>query len=173
MNRAGFGLLALTMMLATACSATEVAGSTSTGHLSPSNTTTSTTTTSTLAMTTSEQAESHLEPESSDSTVEWSSAAIDDRPAPAPKPSRISIPSISVDAPITPHGLAPDGQMAVPDNIEEVAWYRFGATPGSRGSAVLAAHVDLAGAGPGVFFDLDALQEGNMVKVHYVDDTTL
>jgi LPXTG-site transpeptidase (sortase) family protein len=63
--------------------------------------------------------------------------------------------------------------MAVPDNIEEVAWYRFGATPGSRGSAVLAAHVDLAGAGPGVFFDLDALQEGNMVKVHYVDDTTL
>ena len=53
------------------------------------------------------------------------------------------------------------GQMAVPSNVTEVGWYKFGPSPGEPGSAVLAAHVDLAGSGPGVFFDLQTLEDGD------------
>lgn len=59
--------------------------------------------------------------------------------------------------------------MAVPDNVTDVGWYKFGPSPGEPGSAVLAAHVDLASSGPGVFFDLRTLEEGDSVVVSYED----
>ena len=59
--------------------------------------------------------------------------------------------------------------MAVPENVTDVAWYKFGPTPGEPGSAVLAAHVDLSGQGPGVFFDLRTLDVGDAVFVDYED----
>lgn len=85
---------------------------------------------------------------------------------PGPQPVRLRINDIAVDAPVAAYGVdTRTGEMEVPRNITEVAWYRFGATPGEQGSAVLAAHVDLAGEGPGVFFDLGQLEPGNLVTV--------
>lgn len=55
----------------------------------------------------------------------------------------------------------------MPDNVHEVAWYEFGAVPGSPGSAVLAAHVDLAGYGAGVFFRLEELEPGDLIEVGF------
>ena len=89
---------------------------------------------------------------------------------PIAAPVGLRIDGLDVDAPIDPYGVDQrTGQMAVPDNVTDVAWYRFGPRPGEEGSAVLAAHVDLAGSGPGVFFDLDKLEEGDRVVVLHED----
>jgi sortase (surface protein transpeptidase) len=65
--------------------------------------------------------------------------------------------------------VAATGQMDVPENVTDVAWYKFGPSPGERGSAVLAAHVDLAGEGRGVFFGLRTLDADVIVHVTYDD----
>ncbi len=59
--------------------------------------------------------------------------------------------------------------MDVPSNVQDVAWYQFGPSPGQAGSAVLAAHVDLASQGAGVFFNLRDLEPGDIVEVDYDD----
>lgn len=91
----------------------------------------------------------------------------------APSPVGLRIGRISVDASVEPRGVDPDtGQMDVSDNVTEVGWYRFGPTPGEPGSAVLAAHVDLRGEGPGIFFNLRELEPGDRIEVLYDDGKT-
>ena len=101
-------------------------------------------------------------------------------PEPEPEPIAIADPvglrieTLEVDAPVAAYGVNDrTGEMAVPSNVTEVGWYKFGPSPGEAGSAVLAAHVDLASSGPGVFFDLDTLSEGDRVAVTYDDDSEL
>jgi LPXTG-site transpeptidase (sortase) family protein len=86
-------------------------------------------------------------------------------------PIGLRVDKLGVDAPVVAYGVDGSGQMAVPDNVTEVGWYRFGPAPGEGGSAVLAAHVDLAGSGPGVFFELDTLEVGDRLSVIYADGT--
>lgn len=83
-------------------------------------------------------------------------------------PVGLRIDAIDVDAPVAPFGVdRRTGDMDVPDNVSEVAWYEYGPRPGESGSAVLAAHVDLASQGPGVFFDLSSLEPGDRIVVLY------
>jgi len=85
-------------------------------------------------------------------------------------PVRLEIYGISVDAPVEPYGVdSRTGQMKVPRNVRDVAWYQYGPSPGDAGSAVLAAHVDLAEQGPGVFYRLRDLNPGDTVVVEYSD----
>ena len=88
-------------------------------------------------------------------------------------PVRLQVAKLGIDAPVEPHGVDSRGRMDVPDNVTDVGWYRFGPAPGESGSAVLAAHVDLAGPGRGLFFDLDQLAEGDRVEVVLSDGTEL
>lgn len=89
-------------------------------------------------------------------------------------PVALRIGSLGVQAPIIATGVDDrSGQMEVPDNVEEVAWYRHGPSPGQPGSTVLAAHVDLAGQGPGVFFRLDDLDPGDVVEVEMEDGSVV
>lgn len=88
---------------------------------------------------------------------------------PIADPVGLRIDQIDVDAPILPYGVDQRGQMDVPDNVNDVGWYRFGPSPGQPGSAVLAAHVDLASSGPGVFFNLRTLVEGDGIAVLHAD----
>lgn len=88
-------------------------------------------------------------------------------------PVTLRIPAIGVEAPVKPAGVEADGEMEVPGNVTEVGWYKYGSAPGESGSAVLAAHVDLAGSGPGVFFDLRLVEPGDIILVDLDDDTTL
>ena len=88
-----------------------------------------------------------------------------------PDPVGLRIDALDVDAPVLPYGVDSRGQMDVPDNTTDVAWYEHGPRPGDSGSAVLAAHVDLEGQGPGVFFDLRTLEEGDRVTVINDDGT--
>jgi sortase (surface protein transpeptidase) len=85
-------------------------------------------------------------------------------------PTDLRIEAIGVAAEIRPYGVDPDtGQMDVPDNVVDVGWYEYGSSPGEPGSAVLAAHVDLAGQGRGVFFDLHRLEPGDPIEIQFDD----
>jgi sortase (surface protein transpeptidase) len=86
-------------------------------------------------------------------------------------PTRVRIPTIGVDAPIEGVGVR-DGEFDVVEDAVTVGWYRYGPTPGQEGSAVLAAHVDTARDGPGVFFELDRLGPGDLVEVDLDDGTS-
>jgi hypothetical protein len=86
-------------------------------------------------------------------------------------PVRLALPGSGVDAPVDPVGVQDDGQMAIPENVDRVGWYRFGPRPGDAGSAVLAGHVDDAEQGLGVLASLSSLQPGDEVQVTDSDGT--
>lgn len=104
-------------------------------------------------------------------TVGWSSARLEDAaPVTVNAPVALLIPGLDIRAPIIALGVEEStGLMEVPDNVSEVGWYRHGPAPGAEGSAVLAAHVDMRGQGPGVFFDLDRLGVGDTFAVEFAD----
>ncbi|MFF1627681.1 class F sortase [Streptomyces sp. NPDC058272] len=88
-------------------------------------------------------------------------------------PERIRIPSIRVNAPLMGLGLTPQGSLDVPPPEQKnlAGWYEAGTTPGERGTAVVAGHVDNA-EGPAVFYDLGALRKGGTIEVDRRDGGT-
>jgi LPXTG-site transpeptidase (sortase) family protein len=98
-------------------------------------------------------------------------------PAPASattgSPARLLIPKLGVDAKIQAMGLTKKGNMAAPSNYTDVSWYKLGAAPGVRGSAVMAGHVDNAAGLAGVFKHLDDLSVGDDVYVTDKNGTKL
>ncbi|QFT90573.1 Sortase family protein [Bacillus sp. THAF10] len=87
-------------------------------------------------------------------------------------PANLRIPAIKVEASVMKVGLLDNGQMGVPDNEEDVAWFEPGTKPGNTGNAVLAAHVD-SREGPAVFWDLKKMEPGQEVFVTDEDGTEL
>jgi hypothetical protein len=96
----------------------------------------------------------------------------DTRPAPRAMPVRLRIPAIAVDAYIVPVGVAEPATMEIPGDVATVGWYRFGATPGEPGSALLVGHVDSHIQGAGVFFRLSTLGVGSRLAVGFKDAPT-
>jgi LPXTG-site transpeptidase (sortase) family protein len=80
-------------------------------------------------------------------------------------PVRLSIPSLEVDVQVQHVGISKRGNMAVPTNYTDVGWYKYGALPGAKGSAVIAGHLDNGFGQPGVFKRLTELQVGDEVIV--------
>lgn len=87
------------------------------------------------------------------------------------RPEWLIIPALGIDAPVGAYGVDAGGEMEVPDNVNEAGWYEFGPLPGEAGSAVVAAHVDLAGHGRGLFYDLGLLEPGDQVLVRFSDSS--
>ncbi|WP_031184596.1 class F sortase [Streptomyces sp. NRRL F-5635] len=85
---------------------------------------------------------------------------------PPSPPDRVRIPAIGVDAPLTGLGLTDTGSLDVPPAEKKnlAGWYEAGTTPGERGTAVVAGHVDNA-RGPAVFYRLGALRKGSTIEV--------
>lgn len=83
-------------------------------------------------------------------------------------PLRLQVPKIGVDAKVKYVGVTASGNMATPGNLTDVGWYKYGALPGNRGSAVMAGHVNNGLDIPGVFKKLDELVAGDMI---YVENT--
>ncbi|GED87181.1 class F sortase [Streptomyces sp. 6-11-2] len=85
---------------------------------------------------------------------------------PPSPPLRIRIPSIRIDAPLTGLALTKSGSLEAPpaDNKNLAGWYEAGTTPGERGTAIVAGHVDNA-RGPAVFYNLGALKKGSTIEV--------
>jgi len=92
-------------------------------------------------------------------------------PLAAAPPVRVRIPAIEVDSALIGLGLAADGTLQVPADGSVAGWFTGAPTPGERGPAVIAAHVDWNHA-PGVFFRLRDLEPGDDVSVARADGTT-
>jgi hypothetical protein len=82
-----------------------------------------------------------------------------------PAPVRLTVPARGVDAAVDAVGVEPDGQMTIPAEVDRVGWYRFGATPGEAGSAVIAGHVDSRTQGLGAMAPLRTAEPGDEVLV--------
>jgi sortase (surface protein transpeptidase) len=82
-------------------------------------------------------------------------------------PVSVAVPAIDVSSDLLRLGLDGDGTVQVPPLAEDdrAGWYEPGPAPGAVGPAVILGHVDSAQWGPGVFFDLGALQPGDEVTV--------
>ena len=90
---------------------------------------------------------------------------------PAAPPVRVRIPAIDVDSALIGLGLQANGTLQVPADGTVAGWFTGAPTPGERGPAVLAAHVDWDHA-PGVFFRLRDLEPGDEVAIDRTDGTT-
>ncbi|WP_354644939.1 class F sortase [Kitasatospora camelliae] len=92
---------------------------------------------------------------------------------PPSPPTRIRIPALGVDAPVTGLALDPDGHLEPPPPAEPnlAGWYRAGTTPGQRGTAVMAGHVDTR-QGPAVFYRLGDLRRGDHLEVTRQDGSS-
>ncbi|MFF5178371.1 class F sortase [Micromonospora sp. NPDC000316] len=85
-------------------------------------------------------------------------------PATHEPPTRVRVPRIGVDSPLTVLGLDPAGALVPPADFDTAGWYGGGPAPGDTGPAVLAGHLD-SRRGPAVFARLDELRPGDRVQV--------
>ncbi|MFF3836516.1 class F sortase [Streptomyces sp. NPDC001930] len=94
-------------------------------------------------------------------------------PLPPSAPVRLRIPETDVDTPMMRLGLAPNGSLDVPPagNRNMAGWYEDGTSPGAKGTAIVAGHVDNAD-GPAVFYTLGALKKGHRIEVDRQDGRT-
>ncbi|MBW5426214.1 class F sortase, partial [Streptomyces sp. BG9H] len=91
-------------------------------------------------------------------------------PLPPSPPDRVRIPAIGVDAPLMGLALTPQGSLDVPPAGRKnlAGWYEAGTTPGERGTAIVAGHVDNK-EGPAVFYELGALRKGRTIEIERRD----
>jgi Sortase domain len=80
-------------------------------------------------------------------------------------------PLIGVKTSLITLGLASDGSMQVPSSTTVAGWYTGSPRPGGVGSAIIVGHVDSL-TGPGVFYKLPRLHNGDIVYVKRADGTT-
>jgi hypothetical protein len=92
---------------------------------------------------------------------------------PPSPPTRIRIPEIHVNAPITKISLDRAHHLQVPPlgSPNLAGWYKDGATPGSAGNAIVLGHVDNH-HGPAVFYALGALHKGDTIHIDRDDHRT-
>lgn len=78
------------------------------------------------------------------------------------QPAQIEVPSIGVKANIEATGILDNGEMGVPEDVDQVGWFKPGFKAGAKGNAVLAGHVDSL-TGPAVFYELKDIEVGETV----------
>lgn len=79
-------------------------------------------------------------------------------------PARLKIPKLGIDAPVISVGVTRSGVMESPKGHADTGWYKHGAVPGDKGSAVIAGHSGYR-SGPAVFDDLEKLKPGDTIYV--------
>jgi sortase A len=80
-------------------------------------------------------------------------------------PSKLIISKIGINTSIESVGLDGEKRMDVPKDDMNVGWYKYGAIPGEKGSAVLAGHFDTKSGGPAIFYRLSELKKGDSIIV--------
>ncbi|MFD7699579.1 class F sortase [Streptomyces caelestis] len=91
-------------------------------------------------------------------------------PLPRSEPTRLLIPAIDVDAPFTDLSIGSKGRLEPPPphDTNLVGWYAKGVSPGERGTAIIAGHVDTK-TSPAVFARLSELDKGDRFRVLRAD----
>lgn len=85
-----------------------------------------------------------------------------------PRPSRLIVDGISVDAEVWPIGLDANRALAVPRRADVTGWWSGGFAPGEVGPTVIVGHYDSKTA-PGVFARLKDVEEGELITVEQND----
>ena len=80
-------------------------------------------------------------------------------------PTRIKIPIINLDAKIEPVGITAKGEMGLPNDPNNVAWYDLGQTPGETGTAVIAGHNIWKNSKASTFAKLSDLNLGDKIFI--------
>lgn len=88
-------------------------------------------------------------------------------------PSRLIIPSLSINANVQEVGTKADGSMGTPNNFTDVAWYKYGIVPGQIGTAIIDGHVDNGLSLAGVFKHLSDIKVGDEVEVQQEDGSVI
>ncbi|MEV7022739.1 class F sortase [Kitasatospora sp. NPDC093558] len=88
-------------------------------------------------------------------------------------PTRIRIPRIGVDAPLSAIGRDDRGHLATPSETDRnlAGWYHDGVSPGQVGTAVVLGHADTP-QGPAVFRRLGSLRRGDLIDITRSDRHT-
>ena len=90
-----------------------------------------------------------------------------------PRPVRVELGSVDIDARIRPVGVSRDGQMQLPRDPRELGWYRFGTSPGAGGgTTVLAGHLDAEGFGLGPLVRLRDVEVADVLTVQVAGGRT-
>ncbi|SDL16274.1 class F sortase [Streptomyces indicus] len=89
-------------------------------------------------------------------------------------PDHLTIPSIKVDADLDTVGLDSSGAMQTPpfDKPMEASWYKDGPTPGEKGAAAIAGHMDTPQVEKAVFYNLKDLKKDQEIDIRREDGTT-
>jgi sortase A len=91
-------------------------------------------------------------------------------------PLKLEIPKLGIDATVEQVATDKNGQMGLPGDYHNVAWYAPGVIPGDKGDAVISGHLDWVVNGkptPAVFTKLGSLSTGDEVDVVGKDGSTL
>jgi sortase (surface protein transpeptidase) len=91
-------------------------------------------------------------------------------PKPVAAPVSLTIPLIGVRTNLITLGLTSSGELQVPPTTSVAGWYTGSPRPGAIGSAIIVGHIDSV-SGPGVFFRLSELTDGDKVYVKRADGT--
>jgi hypothetical protein len=89
-------------------------------------------------------------------------------PRPVTAPVRLTIPALGVEGPVLAAGVNREHELDVPPDARTLVWYRHGPSPGDRGSAVIAGHLNWRGV-TGLFAELAGLAVGAEITVGYTD----
>ncbi|GAA2497177.1 class F sortase [Streptomyces gobitricini] len=87
---------------------------------------------------------------------------------PASEPVQVISQRIGLATAVEAVGVAKDGSVAMPTDPDRAGWYTGSVTPGERGNAILAAHLDST-SGPAAFYGLGALRKGDRITVRRRD----
>lgn len=89
-------------------------------------------------------------------------------------PVRVAVPALDADLPVDAVGVAPDGQMEIPEDAARAGWYRYGPTAGAEeGATVIAAHSGSFITAYGPLRDLVELEPGDRIEVTREDGQVL
>lgn len=93
--------------------------------------------------------------------------------APRDLPKQLRIEKLNIDAPLEHVGMDEKGNMDVPKDPMNAAWYQLGFAPGEKGSAVIAGHFDDPSGNPAVFYSLEKLTSGDKIDIELQSGKTL
>ena len=99
----------------------------------------------------------------------WAASPPPQTPArPVPAPVSLTIPAIGVHARLIRLKLTRSGALQAPRSTTVAGWYTGSPPPGATGSSVIGGHVD-SHTGPGIFFRLHLLHQGDRIYVRQAD----
>ncbi len=80
-------------------------------------------------------------------------------------PAYLTIPTLGVQAKVEHVGVDSAGNMAIPNDPNNAAWFQPGTVPGNVGNAVVDGHLDWYGIPQGIFYYLSNLKSGDRLYV--------